>query len=206
MIEINLLPQSMRRRRRGPGLRKELLLPVGIVGGIIIIILAVTLLQRMTLNSLDRKMKMVEEERQQYANELEEIKRLESLRGELQTRMQTVTRLDGRRKIWVEILEDLDSRLPDYVWLSLVEEAVPKKKANEAEMEPGLPEAVIRGYAFTLSGLATFIDLLKGSSFLKEPTLSYFKLEEREGARGVYVFEVKCSLPLLTGEVAATGG
>jgi Tfp pilus assembly protein PilN len=206
MIEINLLPQSMRRRRRGPGLRKDLLLPVAIVGGIIIIILAVTVLQRMTLGSLDRKMKMVEEERLQYAKELEEIKRLESLRGELQTRMQTVTRLDGRRKMWVEILEDLDSRLPDYVWLSLVEEVVPKKKVSEVESEPGLPEAVIRGYAFTLSGLATFIDLLKGSNLLEDPRLSYFKLEEREGTRGVYVFEVKCSLPSVVGEIVATDG
>lgn len=206
MIEINLLPESMRKKRGGPKLPKELVLPIGFLGGIILIVLAVTIMQKMALSSLEKKTEVVRAESLQYSKELEELRRYERLKGQLERRMQTVTMLDGQRNLWVEILEDLNFRLPDYVWLTLVEEARLRQQAPQDQIGAAPAKSVIRGYAFTLRGLAILLDRLKSSPFLKEVELSYFKLEELEGKRDVYSFELKGFLTAAAGRISAAEG
>ncbi|TET66326.1 MAG: hypothetical protein E3J45_06700 [Candidatus Zixiibacteriota bacterium] len=206
MIEINLLPESMRKKRGGLRLPRELVLPVGFLGAIILIVLAVTIMQKMTLRSLEKRMEVVRAESLQYSKELEEIRGYESLKGQLQRRVEIAATLDWRRKLWVQILEDLNIRLPNYVWLTLVDAGQAKRRAPQGEVETVSPTAVIRGYAFTLSGLATFLERLKSSPFLKEVEFSYFKIEELEGRRDVYSFELKGSLPSTAGEMPPTHG
>jgi len=203
MIEINLLPESMRKKRGGPKLPKELVLPVAFLGGIILIVLAVTIMQKIALSSLEKKTEVVRAESLQYSKELEELRRYERLKGQLEKRIETVTTLDGQRNLWVEILEDLNFRLPDYVWLTLVEEARLRQQAPPDQIGAAPAKSVIRGYAFTLRGLAILLDRLKSSPFLKEVELSYFKLEKLEGKRDVYSFELKGSLTAAAGRISA---
>lgn len=206
MIEINLLPESMRKKRRGLRLPRELVLPVGFLGGIILIMLGVTIIQKVTLASLEKRMEVVRAESLQYSKELEQIKEYEGLKGQLQRRAEMVTTLDGERKLWVQILEDLDLRLPDYVWLTLVDASQARQGPPQEEAQIVSPKAVIHGYAFTLSGVATFLERLKDSPFIKGVGFSYFKIEELEGHRNIYSFELEGSIPSAAGGMSPTPG
>jgi len=206
MIEINLLPESMRKKRGGLKLRKGLVLPVGVLGGIILIMLAVTIMQKMTLRSLEKRMEVVRAESLQYSKELQEMRRYESLKGQLERRAETAAMLDGQRKLWVQILEDLNLRLPNYVWLTLVDAGQARQRPPQVEAGSVSPKAVIHGYAFTLSGVATFLERLKSSPLLKEVEFSYFKIEQLEGRRDIYSFELQGSLTSAVGKRPPTHG
>ena len=201
MIEINLLPKDLRKGKGVFTLKKNTAYLLGGVGIILVLLIFISILQGVRLQSLNRKIA----EGQRRKEELKESIRLVDALGELKTkilqRLSAIEALDRDRSTWVDIMEDLSSRVPDYLWLSAFKEiprvipaAVPNVQNPEAEMADTLkktqPQALpppvlgrkvtIEGYTFSLNSLATFMINLMRSSYFKNIELNYVKLTELE--------------------------
>jgi len=201
MIEINLLPKDLRKGKGVLTLKKNTAYILGAGGIVLVLLIFISILQGIRLQSLNRKIA----DGQRRKEELKESIRLVDALGELKTkilqRLSAIEALDRDRSTWVDIMEDLSSRVPDYLWLSTFKEippvipaAVPKVQNPETEMAdtlkktqaPAFPPPVfgrkvtIEGYTFSLNSLATFMINLMRSSYFKNIELNYVKLTELE--------------------------
>lgn len=201
MIEINLLPKDLRKGKGVFTLKKNTAYLLGGVGIILVLLIFISILQGIRLQSLNRKIA----EGQRRKEELKESIRLVDALGELKTkilqRLSAIESLDRDRSTWVDIMEDLSSRVPDYLWLSAFKEippvtpaTVPSVQNPEAEMADTLKKAqtqiqpppvlgrkvTIEGYTSSLNSLATFMINLMRSSYFKNIELNYVKLTELE--------------------------
>jgi Tfp pilus assembly protein PilN len=201
MIEINLLPKDLRKGKGIFTLKKNTAYLLGGGGIILVLLIFISILQGVKLQSLNRKIA----EGQRRKEELKESIRLVDALGELKTkilqRLSAIEALDKDRSTWVDIMEDLSSRVPDYLWLSAFKEippivpaAVPNVQNPETETADTLNKAqvqiqpppvlrrtvTIEGYTFSLNSLATFMINLMRSSYFKNMELNYVKFTELE--------------------------
>lgn len=115
MIKINLLPHKVEKLKKGLG--KEEYIYFGI--GVLVLVLVIG--SYLTLSFLDSsKKKEIEElkrEQARLAVVFKEIKELERIKKDADDKINTVQRLDKGRKDLITILDELNSALPQKVWL-----------------------------------------------------------------------------------------
>jgi len=102
--------------------------------------------------------------------------------------MSAIEALDRNRAVWVRVLEDLNRRVPDYLWLSLLmeeesqDEATPDTSTDSTVSSPWLESLVkrvtIEGYSYSLNSLASFLIELMGSQYFENMELQYVKRAE----------------------------
>ncbi|UCE66165.1 MAG: PilN domain-containing protein [Candidatus Zixiibacteriota bacterium] len=194
MIEINLLPKELQYKRFAISVDKNMVLII--VGGVVIAgLLAVYSLvfQAGKLNSLERDILQAENETARYSAEIQKIEDISLKKTQILARMSAIQVLDQNRNYWVKLLEDLVRRIPDYVWLTSVEQN------PSAGARPGTPGAqpvaaksTIEGYSFSLNAFATFLIRLKKSEMFRDIELTSIKLEETEKAKA-YSFKITCN-------------
>lgn len=215
MIEINLLPKDLRKGKGVFTFKKNTAYLLGAGGVILVLLIFISILQGVKLRTLNHKIA----DGQKRKEELKESIRLVDALGELKTkilqRLSAIEALDRDRSTWVDIMEDLDSRVPDYLWLSSFKEvpppaappAAPVTQNPEGEMADTLRKAqaptqpppvlgrkvTIEGYTFSLNSLATFMINLMRSSYFKNIELSYVKLAELEKQKA-YSFQLTSEL------------
>ncbi|MBU1319720.1 MAG: PilN domain-containing protein [candidate division Zixibacteria bacterium] len=212
MIEINLLPKEYRKRARTFHLEKKSIYVAAGVASIVLLFALVTFYQHYQLSSLDEKIALANSQRMRLQEDIRLIDGLTDLKEKILTRMESIERLDRHRAVWVDVLQDLNQRVPDFLWLTRVAEIREdtKAKAARAKQVPGqqaadtIPQVAefvfakpvpteMEGYAFTLSSIASFLVGLTKSDYFENINLSFAKQEDVTGINA-YRFKVGCDL------------
>lgn len=208
MIEINLLPREYRKRATPFSLDRKWMYIAGAVCLIMAMLVGLTYHKKHQLAKLDKKIESVRKQRMALNEDIKLIDGLTELKQKLLTRMNAIEELDGNRGMWVSILEDLASRVPEMMWLTAFAEEAPqaqksaKRKprrtaaaAAEDSVEAKPVEKITRieGFAYTLNSIASFIVSIMKSDYLEDVSLAYAR-QETIGEIAAYSFKIECKI------------
>ncbi len=178
MIEINLLPISLREKRRKIELPPVTFIVVG--GGILALLLLATVILAATTYVKGSRLQKVEEKFKKLEPESEQIAYLKDEKQKLQKKMTVIEQLVDKRILWARKLNELSSLIPPQVWLTslFIEErsSGAGSKENETEKKKFLvikAVAISRGEGETgeLGLVGDFMDeIRKDSSFCADFT------------------------------------
>lgn len=184
-IAINLLPRELRGKRRGIAFDKNLTLIAAFAGILVVLIVGVSVLQGIKLKALDKKIADAQRRTDELNRNIELVDGLTDLKDKVLKRMSAIDALDRSRAVWVRVLEDLNRRVPDYLWLSLLmeeesqDEATPDTSTDGTVSSPWLESlakrVTIEGYSYSLNSLASFLIGLMGSQYFENMELQYVK-------------------------------
>lgn len=220
MIQVNLLPKEFRKKSGKLSLGKSGYYSIGAVAGVIIMIAVVTFYQMFQLSELDDKMEIARFRTQQLQKDIAVVDALIDVKQKIMQRMEAVDQLDQHRTVWVRILEDLSSRVPEFTWLSSFKEnklpapaaktttttATGTATTTDTSTAPAQPTAEpktrpvsIEGYAFTLNSLANFMIKLMRSNFFSDVEMGSV---DEVGFRNekIYNYKVNATLHYLSDE------
>jgi Tfp pilus assembly protein PilN len=213
MIEINLLPKELKRKGRGIAFDKNLIYVGAVVGILVILFVVVSIFQSLKLKALDGKIAVAKRKTEELRKTIDLVDALADLKDKLLRRMSAIETLEENRATWVNILEDLSERVPEYLWLSLLkeEETVPESPAGQADSSGQTTQPVspkrkvnIEGYTYSINSLASFLIQLMRSDYFRNMELEFIKKSEMEkqktfafGLSGelVYTPELKVDSP-----------
>jgi Tfp pilus assembly protein PilN len=202
MLEINLLPKELQRRRFGFKPDKKL---INVIAGGVAIALVLFLysyfFQITALNNLQDEITEYERQRAEYMKEIRKIEDIELKKTQILARQNAIMTLDTNRDYWVKLLEDLVRRVPEYVWITTFDQATavaapaapPPGQPNTPRATAGSAKTKINGYSFSLNSLATFLIRLKKSETFNDIEITSIKLQETDKAKA-YSFELTCNL------------
>lgn len=213
MIEINLLPKELQWKRFSFRLDKKLV--ILLVTGVVVLSGLASysyVFQAGKIATYETTIASLKTEVEQYAEEIKRIDEMNTMIARMTARMTAIEILDRNRDYWVDLLEDLIKRVPEYLWLTSVRDA----SSAVVSRTPGQPAAptksTIEGFSFSLNALATFIVRLKKSDILKNIEISLINLEQTEKTKA-YFFKLTCDFnapetvaPTETAQVKGTAG
>jgi Tfp pilus assembly protein PilN len=206
MLEINLLPKEYRKRKFRLELEKNALLVIGAgLAALIILASYSVFFQVIPARALDKKIAAARAENQNYEREIKLVNALTDQKNLIIARMSTIEVLDHDREVWVNVIADLGSRVPDYLWLVGVEPAT--KGATDAQATSR--QTSIKGKSYSINSLATFLIRLKKSPYLNNVSLISIRLVEEQlpegsGSYESYHFTINCDLTLSSTEETQT--
>jgi len=213
MIEINLLPKELRKRKGVFTLKKNTAYLLGAVGVLIVLLIFITIIQSVRIQGLNRKIAEAQKRKEELKESIRLVDALGELKNKILQRLSAIESLDKDRSTWIEIMEDLSSRVPDYVWLTTFKENPPAvtsaSGAQPTTAQEGMTDTLstdqtqvpailgrnitIQGYSFSLNSLATFMINLMRSKYIKNVELGYIKLAELEKQKA-YSFQLTSDL------------
>ena len=128
MIRINLMPleergQKVRRVRKsksagGPARSPMgLLLPLGIVAGVMVAIVGSIVQQQAQIHMLAGEVARVEKESRALAPQIAMVERLSRERADLDLRLSLIDQLSRGRFDAVRLVDELDRAVPEHLWL-----------------------------------------------------------------------------------------
>jgi len=208
MIEINLLPKELQWKRFSFALDKKLVVLL-VIGAVVILGLAgySFVLQAGKISGLEKNIANYKAESDQYAAEIAKIDDINMKKEQIMARMTAIELLDRNRDYWVNTLEDMIRRVPEYLWLTSVQEAsaaaTTRNQQGTAAKAPG--KSTIEGFSFSLNALATFIVRLKKSEILSNVEITSITLEETEETKA-YLFMLTCDFNAPKTESPSEGG
>jgi len=119
MIRINLLPPEQRAKKRTIAVPKVGNVAfIAVVCGIIALLVIISLFQGVRIGSLKGKIAEAQKQAVQLAPQIEQIEKLTAERQELDTHMRVITELETNRAFEVILLDELNKRIPDHLWLT----------------------------------------------------------------------------------------
>ena len=210
MIEINLLPKELR-KRRGITFKKNTAYFLGVAGVVILLLFFISIMQGVRLGSLNRKIADAEKRKEELKETIRLVDALSELKNKILQRLSAIESLDKDRSTWIDIMEDISSRVPDHLWLTSFKENPPPPPAatsvqttqegvadtvetDQVEAPSSLAKTVtIDGYSFSLNSLATFMINLMRSDYFENIELEYIKLAELEKQKA-YTFQLTSDL------------
>ncbi len=211
MIEVNLLPKEYRKRATTFRFDKRVIYTAIGAGAIVLLLVAVTFHQNYQISSLDQNIAKASAEKLRLQDDIKLIDGLTELKEKIILRMEAIEKLDRYRSTWVNVLQDLNVRVPDFLWLTRVagsdevggvrpvprnvpgQEAVDTTQAEEFVMFDRPAPTEIEGYAFTLNSVASLLVGLMKSDYFDNINLAFAKEEEVMGI-SAYKFRVMCDL------------
>lgn len=199
-IEINLLPRELRKRRPGISFDKSLTLIAGLAVVLVVAFVGMNVFQSIKLKALNNKIVQAQRRAEELKKNIELVDALTEVKDKVLQRMSAIEALDRNRAVWVRVLEDLTRRVPDYLWLSLLEE---EESQSTAVADSGVDSAIVlsqppspakkrvtmEGYSYSLNSLASFLIELIGSPYFKNMELQYVKRAEVE-ERKTFTFQL----------------
>lgn len=211
MIEINLLPKELQYKRFGFSINKNIIYLI--ISGLTITAMLVAysfIFQANKIMSLEDEIMMAQSETAKYTGEISRIEDITLKKDQIVARKTAIQVLDQNRNYWVKLLEDLVRRVPDYVWLTNVEQSsqIGMAQAGGAQGQAQGAKSIIEGYSFSLNAFATFLVRLKKSAIFEDIELISVKLQETDKAKA-YFFKLTCNfampeMPVATMETAQT--
>ncbi|MBN1503796.1 MAG: PilN domain-containing protein [Candidatus Eisenbacteria bacterium] len=119
MIRINLLPTEQRTKTRQVKLpRVGNVALLGAVGGVIAVLLVTFLVQQVRARGLKSKIAEAKTQAAQLGPQIEQIEKLTAERRELDTHLKVIRELEKGRTFEVMLLDELNKRVPDHLWLT----------------------------------------------------------------------------------------
>lgn len=203
MIEINLLPKEL--QIQGPRLSftKGMIIPAAAVVAVIMGMVGMSVIQNRQIAELDGKIQIAQARADQLKADIRMVDGLVDIKEKITARIDAVKVLDLNRKAWVSIMEDLSSRVPDFLWMTTLSEVrisrsaaskVPGDTSTQtASLPPQEVPAQLNGFAYSLSGLANFIMNLRKSGHFQSVDLHHAR-EMRLESHTAYAFQLDCTL------------
>jgi len=207
MIEINLLPKEL--QIQGPRLAFSKAMIVPIAGAVVVVaaMVGLTLYQKSQIRSLESKIHIAQARAEQLKRDIEMVDALVDIKEKITARIEAVKVLDQNRSTWVNLLEDLSGRVPEFLWLTAVREvAPPPTKPTPAtaaqdttatrDQSPTVVQVVpteIEGYAYSLNSLATLMVSMKKSGYFDQIDLSHAREVQLE-EHPAYSFLLTCNI------------
>jgi Tfp pilus assembly protein PilN len=194
MIEINLLPKELQWRRFRFSLDKKLV--VLLVAGLILILGMAAysfVFQASQISTYKKNIASYKAETEKFAAEIKKIDEIKLKNEQITARMTAIEMLTRNQDYWVNLLEDMVRRIPEYLWLTSVQEAsaVTASRTQTGAAAAAPSKSSIEGYSFSLNALATFIVRLKKSEIFHNIEISSITLQETEKAKA-YFFKLTC--------------
>ncbi len=119
MIRVNLLPADQKSRKRTIKLPKVgNVALLGMVGGVVGLLLVTFLVQGVRTRSLKSKIAEAKTQAAQLGPQIEQIEKLTAERRELDTHLRVIRELEKDRTFEVMLLDELNKRVPDHLWLT----------------------------------------------------------------------------------------
>jgi Tfp pilus assembly protein PilN len=208
MIEINLLPKEMQIQGPRVALNRKMLVPALGALALVATMTSLTIYQKQQLGELDGKIRIARARAEQLQKDIQMVDALVAIKEKITDRINAVKVLDQNRTAWVNLMEDMSSRLPEFLWLTSVRQVmepaaapvagrVPGDTANPTQLASGEPQtqfpAEIEGYAYSLSGLANLILNMRKSGHFKDVDLRTAREVELE-THTAYSFALTCTL------------
>lgn len=225
MIEVNLLPKDYRKRGFSFSLGKTGIYAMAGVAGVIVMLLAVTWFQVSQLNDLDENIARAERRAQMLQKDIQIVDALTDVKYKITARVAAVEKLDRNRSVWVRILEQMSTTVPDFVWLTRFsegeapspkkakkskdakdkgEEEVQQDKAKEIAAryaQPTVRNIELEGYAFTLNSVAAMMINMMRSDYFGDVELVFTNETQFDDHRA-YNFLLNCNMHFLSDEQA----
>lgn len=173
MIRINLLSEEERGkkiRRARPGLKipslkfpmvSQAIWMVGVIIALVAIFLIGYAVPRVEIGNLSEEITRMENRLAKLRKEAQLVRDLEAKEKDLRGRLDIIQKLNRNRFLRVKVLDDLCSRVPDYIWLTSFEEVSSQLK--------------ITGLAFSNLTVAKFMKELSESNYFANPELISLK-------------------------------
>ncbi len=206
LIEINLLPKELRKRGRTFTLGKSTLYLLGGGAAIIALMILMTTFQSLKLKDLDKRIMEAERKREQLRENIQMVDAIGQLKTNILKRMAAIENLDKNRSTWIEVLQDLSDRVPEYVWLSSFKEArqappavekTPPDQADTltqvAQEQAFVSQVTIDGYSLSINNLAILMINLMRSDYFKNIELNFVKAEALETQK-IFTFQLSGDL------------
>lgn len=214
MVEINLLPKRYRRQDGRFKIGKAEVVAFSVAVVAVLSMFGVSFQQDRAISSLNADIAEAQRRTVQLQQDIQLVDGLMDMKHKIAERMQAVEQLDQHRSSWVRILEDMNRRIPDFVWLASFAEVDPIKSKSRVDKPEatdsaftagGLPirPIEIEGYSFTLNALAAFMIKMMRSNFFDEIDLVYAKELALEDKRA-FNFKVQGRLHYLSDEELRT--
>lgn len=137
MIEINLLPKDYLKSTRSFSLGKSGLYVFAGAVGVVVMLIVVTFYQMRQVNTLESNIQKANERAAMLQKDIRLVDGLLDVKTKINQRMAAVEKLDRHRTVWVRLLQDVASNVPDFVWLAEFREVQPKAAAQSTAYQPG---------------------------------------------------------------------
>lgn len=197
MIEVNLLPGDGKKGRARRRRSFKLSLPSGIpgdrwtIGAGVLAVVAVAAIGWLYLGvagqaeELELEIEAAVQDSVRFAGLIENTESLQARRDSIASRVAVIQEIDGNRYVWPHIMDEVARALPEYTWLTRVE-----------QVTGGSPLIFrIEGRAGTYFSLTSLMERLEASPFLRGTRLvstDQVVIEVGGGAqRRVYEFSLE---------------
>lgn len=217
MLEINLLPKEYRKRGNVLDFDKKFLY-VGVAAAALVVVLGgITFYQTHQMGRLEKLIAKARVEEGRYKKDIAIIDALTEVKEKILARVSAIEKLDHRRDFYIKLLEDVNTRIPEFLWMTGFSETAPSVAAAAPATaaapgaKPPVPPAgqpaqaaattvdlskgtaVIEGYAHSLNAVGSFIIGLMKSDFFDDVKLSRAVAEDI-GSVTAFNFKITCSL------------
>jgi Tfp pilus assembly protein PilN len=221
MIQINLLPKEYRKKNQFFSFKKGTLYALAGAGALVVLMLFATTYQTWKLRSIDGKMREAKERTEKLKKDIQLVDALTEVREKLLLRMNAIENLDKYRSVWINIMQDLSGRIPNYLWLSgfKEEQQVMQAAAPTTNTLSGLPssnplpqqaaqapdttrtagvnfgprKATIDGHCYSINSLAAFLINLTRSNYIKNVELKFIRSAQQDKQK-YFTFQLGCDL------------
>ncbi len=178
MIKINLLPKQLRAKRRAPFVDRFLFYIIILLIGQIVFYYFINMGQKQTIAELDDNITTTKQELKKLESAIKLIDALNTLKGDIQTRLKALEALEAQRPKWVQIMENIATAVPEFTWLNQV-------KTSGTHL-------TLTGNTYSIRQNAQFlVNLIKSEIF---DNIDLAKIDQTSsGAETIYSFEIGMS-------------
>lgn len=217
MLEINLLPKEYRRRGNVLNFDKKLVY-IGVAAAAFVIALGgITFYQNHQMGRLQKLIAKARIEEGRYKKDIAIIDALTEVKEKILARVSAIEKLDHRRDFYIKMMEDLNARIPEFLWMTGFAETPPSTGAPANQpgtpgkpvntppgqaaaaqqpvvaVNPAIGKAEIQGYAHSLNAIGAYIIGLMKSDFFDNVKLAQ-AINEDVGSVTAYNFKITCDL------------
>jgi type IV pilus assembly protein PilN len=161
MIRINLLP--VREARRKADIRSQLVLIAGTVAVSLVLALGFHQFVRSNISSTKARIATLNQQLAQYKPQQEQVDAFKAKKADIESKLAVIERLERSRSGPVHILDELASRTPERVWLTLL-------SANDGQIE-------LKGMSLDNELVALFLTSLNDSPYFTNVELKQTELQ-----------------------------
>ncbi|MCD6399738.1 PilN domain-containing protein [candidate division WOR-3 bacterium] len=188
MIRINLIPKEERKKvrvKRARGPKRVGVMGLDLIISFVIFILAIGVLFFMNssytknIEKLNRDIVTARKELKKLQKEVAVVKNIERKKAELNVLVNIVKGLNSNRSLMVHMMDEINRRLPDYVWLRKVTD-----KGNSVSL---------KGYTFSNLIVSDLMIRLEKSVYFSNVKLNELKNSLVEG-HSVMEFSIDATL------------
>jgi Tfp pilus assembly protein PilN len=220
MLEINLLPKEYRRRSNVLNFDKKFMYVGAAAAAVVVVLGGISFYQNHQIGRLDKLIAKARMEESRYKKDIAIIDALTEVKEKILARVAAIEKLDHRRDYYIRLMEDLNSRIPEFLWMTGFEETPPSIGSATPATQPGktpvstntakpvatpasgqlavaanpaVGTAVIQGYSHSLNALGSFIIGLMKSDYFDNIKLSRAVAED-VGDVTAFNFKITCDL------------